>query len=220
MDLTSQLCVAVADADPREVTVLLAKGANPNLVGTSEIAHIAHRTPLWSAANLAGMLLSSSWAELCEQLDDALPLRRPQSSPLEHTALINIAERLLMAGAGTEILCFGTTPLAQAVHAQDIEMVRVLLDHGASANARSLSTLSKHAKRERIKGPLGIMGYFNTVLHTAVERGNPEIVKLLVSRGANRDLPDHEGLTPLDLARQASNGNVVRILVSRGIDCA
>ena len=211
-DLGTELCVAVADADPRMVEELLAEGADVNAVGDRRIATVAQRTPLWLAVNGAGHILSESWNQLCATISEAFPDRPARDEAKRRERFTQIVQTLLHAKADSEIQSFGTTPLAQAAHAADAEMVKLLLSIGANANAESLSVLSKLAKKERKKGPLGFMGYYNTVLHTAVEKNSPAIVKMLLTAGADSTRIDHEGMTALDIARRSNETEVIALL--------
>jgi ankyrin repeat protein len=94
----------------------------------------------------------------------------------------------------------GPTPLMMAAVGGDLETVRVLLDHGADARAKS---------------PFGY-----STLHLAADRGNPELVRLLLEHGADVNGIDYEGHTPLILAAAAErvNPDVVRLLLERGAD--
>jgi hypothetical protein len=66
-----------------------------------------------------------------------------------------------------------------------IEAVRLCLEHGADINAFNNTGL--------------------TALHIAVERGD-NLVKFLAERGAELDLQDKSGRTPLDVALGVSTG--------------
>ncbi len=211
-DLGTELCVAVAVADPRLVEELLAEGADVNSVGDRRIATIAHRTPLWLAVNNAGHILSASWNHLCDTIAEAFPDQPVRNEVERRERIMQIVQALLREKADSEVRSFGTTPLAQATHAADVEMVKLLLSIGANANAESLSVLSKLAKKERKKGPLGMMGYFNTVLHTAVEKNSPVMVQMLLIAGADSARVDHEGKTALDLARSSGETEIIALL--------
>ncbi|GAA6008817.1 hypothetical protein JCM10207_001734 [Rhodosporidiobolus poonsookiae] len=49
-------------------------------------------------------------------------------------------------------------------------------------------------------------------LHLAVDRGNLEAAKALLTAGADKSLPDSDGNTPLDLARLAEQDDLVALL--------
>jgi len=52
-----------------------------------------------------------------------------------------------------------------------------------------------------------------TVLHYAAEyNGSPELVKLLLKRGADPKLKDNSGKTPADIARAKGNPPLAKLL--------
>ena len=75
------------------------------------------------------------------------------------------------------------------------DATRRLLDHGANPNARD--------KRG------------NTALHGAADGGHIEIVVLLLSRKAERNVRNADGLTPADIARARGYGDVLKALGAR-----
>lgn len=54
-----------------------------------------------------------------------------------------------------------------------------------------------------------------TPLHYSVISGSTFIVKKLLLAGANRNLKDTEGLTPLDHAKSKDNETIIHILVNK-----
>jgi hypothetical protein len=78
----------------------------------------------------------------------------------------------------------------RAIEGGQVDIVRVLLDHGAGVNEKSYRT------------PLMMAG------------SNPEIVKLLIERGADVNAQDDEGYTAL----MNANAAVARTLIERGAD--
>ena len=92
----------------------------------------------------------------------------------------------------------GFTPLHHAVHHCNIEMAKLLLDHGANVNARNEKA-------------------FTSALHSACALKLPlEFVKLLVEKGAEIDLQHSDGGTPMMLALAAKNVEVVKYLLENG----
>ena len=70
-----------------------------------------------------------------------------------------------------------------AARAEDVELVQWALDQGTDVNA---------IRPEKRNG---------TALIIAARKGNPEIVSLLLARGADPTVANHEGETALDLAK-------------------
>ncbi len=109
-----------------------------------------------------------------------------------------VAKVLLEHGADPHMASkpAGFTPLHSAV-ADDAgtevkELVRMLIDAGADANARSASG--------------------GTPLHTAGFTGNAAVAEMLLAAGADPEATDAKGLTPLDHARERSHPEVAALL--------
>jgi ankyrin repeat protein len=126
------------------------------------------------------------------------------------------------------MLNIGVTPLIRAAKAGDVPVVKLLLAHGADPNLPNFNgdtPLMAAAAKGWINSPtrgafyteeqaLEIYGmlraaganvnartHFNeTALHSAALRGWNEIVKKLVADGAELDVADGNGLTPIDFA--------------------
>jgi hypothetical protein len=77
----------------------------------------------------------------------------------------------------------GSTLLMAAARAEDVDLVRWALDHDIEVDA--IRPKKNHA----------------TALMIAAGKGNPEIVELLLARGADPDLTNHEDRKALDLAK-------------------
>jgi cytohesin len=92
-----------------------------------------------------------------------------------------------------------TPSLHQAAAAGDRQQVDKLLPEGANVNER---------------GPWGY-----TPLHRASMRGNVELAKLLISKGAYVNAPDgRDGMMPLHHAAASGNIQSVELLLSKGAD--
>ena len=94
----------------------------------------------------------------------------------------------------------GITALINAAHVDCEKCIRLLLDHGADAKARTDAGL--------------------TALHYAAFQGNLTVVNLLLEAGAPVNVADDRGLTPLMMAANSRNksAEVVRALLGRGAD--
>lgn len=104
---------------------------------------------------------------------------RDAGTPLDIAVSYNssLLPELLEAGADVRIPSgtVGFTPLHRAVYMGYIDLVKLLLDHGAEINAPSAEGMSP--------------------LHLA---STPEMVDLLISKGATIGAKDDKGLTPLE----------------------
>jgi len=91
--------------------------------------------------------------------------------------------------------------------------------HGANKNIEAAEFLVSKGAEVNVKNYRG-----ETPLHTAVERGNNDVVKLFISIGAdvNAKIDDRDvagrGYTPLHFAAEKGNIEAVKILVSNGAD--
>ncbi|KAM0900673.1 hypothetical protein ACQ4PT_020500 [Festuca glaucescens] len=110
--------------------------------------------------------------------------------------------RYLVDDVGMDVNMWDTsesknTPLEHAVSGGNLPAARFLLDHGADL----------HQENEE-----GI-----TVIHLAAMKGKSEIVKLLLSRGADVDAKSEEG-TPLHLAAVKGHESTVEVLLEHHAD--
>ena len=120
--------------------------------------------------------------------------------------------------------------LHAAVHAEDLEMVRVLLDYGLNVNAlddlgstplnfaleyrsevidpRVVRLLLDHGADPNVPGWRGI-----TQLHRASQSGRIEITRLLVEHGASVEVRDNMGRTPMDVASGEQREEIIKLLL-------
>jgi uncharacterized protein len=109
-----------------------------------------------------------------------------------HTAVV---ELLLDRGAEvTEPSRNGlhVQPLHSAVAGQHLEIARLLLEHGADANARQ--------------------GEDFAPLHGAAENGQVEMIRLLLAHGADPHVVNEKGKTPLDYALTSGSSEAADML--------
>ena len=135
------------------------------------------------------------------------------------------------------------TSLHEAAFGGKVEVVRVLLDHGANVKletdggetALHIVSLGMYDPEERGVDVARLLlehcvdvhaqnKYLNTALHLAAFKGRAEVTRLLLSHGANPNMGNYENLTPL---HQASGGNndlqeqddsIARLLLEHGAD--
>jgi ankyrin repeat protein len=93
---------------------------------------------------------------------------------------------------------YGGTALHAAMFQKNMEIVKLLLEHGFDVNAI---------------GPQN--GY--TPLHDAVWADNLEAVKILLDNGAGTNIKGKDGLTPYAKAKQEARKELVRYFETRGI---
>ena len=111
----------------------------------------------------------------------------------------------------------GMTALMIAARAGSRDDVERLIDRGANVNAavptRDLRELIAFVSWMQ-QLPESDVGY--TPLHYAVMGGNPEIVRLLLARGAKAFVAARGGMTPMDLAVLRSNVPMLDMLARAG----
>jgi len=94
----------------------------------------------------------------------------------------------------------GWTPLHLAAHFGKQEAVRLLLNKGAKADARSTNAMQ------------------NTPLHAAAAGSAAEVATLLLDHGASVNARQNGGWTPLHAAAQNGDIELARTLVEAGAD--
>lgn len=126
----------------------------------------------------------------------------------------------------------GTTALHWAVRSDDLDTMRLLIAAGAPVNAANRYGLSPmtlaavNASRAAIAELVKAGADVNTttpggetVLMTASRTGDPEVVRLLLDRGANVSAREHEyGETALMWAAAENHAAVIRLLAEHGAD--
>jgi ankyrin repeat protein len=108
---------------------------------------------------------------------------------------VQIAGLLLSRGASPHIPSrnsFAVYPLHSAVAANCGDIVRMLLENGASPNVRQQKDI--------------------TPLHSAAHNANVAIARLLISHGADTQVVTSDGKTVLDMAEEAKAADIVNLI--------
>jgi len=229
------------------VDVLLAKGADIDLADPDGVS------PLHLAIMNANWDLSKKLIEAGADVDQwdifgAAPLftavggrsrndgGRASIDPPNVTTGLEIVQLLLERGANPNMQLFfrpanvrgatnlrGSTPLIRAANNNDMEMVKLLLEHGADATVymadRQTPIHAALAGRANEKDAIELIKVLHeagtdvnvvalivhieevrggSALHYAVRKRYKDVIRLLASYGADMNLKDQDGLTALD----------------------
>jgi len=204
-DLIGELARLLDKGELDGAKALVALGANVNAASKMT----AGSTLLWLAVNNAGQEISSGWKKLSALLPEVLPDLKRRDCSRQREQHLRTLGLLLELKPDVNLPSNGSMPLRIAVHWQDLEVVNLLLSRGADPNAECFSIMSKLTRKD---GRRLVPGYYNTVLHEAVEKNHAAIVKALLLAGADPHRPDHEGRTLLEIAHESGLLDVARLL--------
>ena len=132
----------------------------------------------------------------------------------------------------------GKFPLHCAVDFMDLEMIQVLVDHGAGVNVRNkrgstpLGYALRNHRSRRPANPGVVRWLLNhgadpnvrdedgeTSLHKALESGMIEIARILVEHGASVKVEDRWGWTPLDYASGEERDELIKLHYAKRENC-
>lgn len=119
---------------------------------------------------------------------------------------------------------FGKTPLFYAIEFNRLDIIKLLLDNGANVNQKYINNNEKLALSANIGSNTPYFITFcalehtskNVLMHVAAY-GNVEILKLLISKGANFNAVDDLGFNALDFALSAGKKENADYLKSLGL---
>lgn len=119
---------------------------------------------------------------------------------------------------------FGKTPLFYAIEFNRLDIIKLLLDNGANVNQKYINNNEKLALSANIGSNTPYFITFYALEHTsknvlmhAAAYGNVEILKLLISKGANFNAVDDLGFNALDFALSAGKKENADYLKSLGL---
>lgn len=230
----SALMIAARSGDATVVELLLKAGANPNVSATR-----GQTALMWAAGQGHGSVVEALLeynADIHTRTDVQSLLMKTDKEQYSHpdfrgnyntggndalmfavrSGHLSAASLLVSAGSNVhEISASGVSPLIEAVHGGNAEIVQLLAENGADLNAAD-------------------PGY--TALHAAVLRRNYPALEVLLARGADTevrvekatptrrqslDFHFHEtfvGATPLWLAARFTEPDMMRVLLEHGAD--
>src|SRR5215831_12379127 len=144
------------------------------------------------------------------------PLLDTGATPLLRATIANdmeVVQALLARGASPNINAMGVTPFLVAAGVGGggqrgggvtgggaaFALMDLLLQHGADVNAQVAGTKTYSMRNAR--SPSTNEGM--TALHVAAQTGRADLVRYLLSKGANPDIADSNGRKPIDLVSAA-----------------
>jgi ankyrin repeat protein len=167
-------------------------------------------TPLFWAVDRRNMETAPNFPWM--ETRDPLPLiKKLLDAGANPNALINSTPRARMR-EGSPRLVYATV-LTRAALAGDVELARLLLAHGADPNI-----ISKD--RETVLMAACGTGFINGYHRQRSPAERLELVKLLVELGGDINAADNYGITPLMVAANLGDIEIVRYLISKGADLA
>lgn len=146
-----------------------------------------------------------------------------------------ILEYLISQGADVDAENNNTNPLFLSIYSENLEICKLLIKNKCNVNCSDntypsplfpallfenysifkyllINGVNVNTKIENTNSRLTV-GW--TILHMASEKGNSELVELLLSKGANIEAKDLYGKTPLFYA---FNKDILRNFISKGVD--
>jgi ankyrin repeat protein len=108
-------------------------------------------------------------------------------------------------------MCLSQIPLKEGV-CRVIDILRLEI-----LKTDVVNVLIKNGACFKVRIPIGIRGYTNSMLHVACEKNNPlNVVKLLLEKGLNVNDINRKGQTPLHIAARCMNSNKILLLLEYG----
>ena len=137
-------------------------------------------------------------------------MRQDELTKAIHAGNATLVSDLLTTGANpNDVDSRGWTPLAQAAEMENLEIIEILLTHNADPNQPSSDgTTPLHAAVD-----IAIDG---TIQSGGKQGDEPVlIIKRLLAAGANVELRNNHGETPLDWARNYRSKKVIAVLLGQ-----
>jgi ankyrin repeat protein len=212
-DGSTPLQWAVYEGDLAEVERLIDAGADVSL------ANNYGATPMSLAAEVADTEILRALLDAGADVDSPNPEGQTALMAVARTGNLEAASMLLERGATVDAReQWGEqTALMWASARRHPEMMQLLIDHGAAVDARStFRDYQRHVTAEGRPKNLD-SGGFTPLLYAARENCRA-CVDVLLANGADIDMPDPDGVSPLELAIINANWDLARQLIEAGAD--
>jgi len=198
------LSLAFFDGSYDVADYLLDSGAKVNQADAQRF------TPLFWAVDRRNMETAPNFPWM--ETRDPLPLiKKLLDAGADPNALINSTPRARMR-EGSPRLVYATA-LMRAALAGDVELARLLLSHGANPRITSKD------RETTLMAACGT-GFINGYHRQRSPAERLELVKLLVESGEDVNAADNYGITPLMVAANLGDIEIVKYLISKGADLA
>jgi ankyrin repeat protein len=212
-DGSTPLQWAVYDGDVAEVRRLLRAGADVS------IANDYGATPMGLAAEVGNADMIAVLLEAGAHADSPDPDGMTALQMVARTGNVKAAQLLLDAGATVDARerWGGQTALMWASARRHPEMMRLLIAKGADVNARStVRDYQRHVTAEGRPKSLD-SGGLTPLLYAARENCHA-CADVLLTSGADINLPDPDGVSPLLVAIMNANWDLANQLIAAGAD--
>jgi ankyrin repeat protein len=229
------LMFAAREDDIQSARILIQKGADVNAIGGD--AKDALELALFNGSyDVASLLIDShanvnhADAQRFTPLFWAVDRRNMETAPnfpwMVTTDPLPLIKKLLDAGANPNAVVNNTprarmregsprivfaTAIMRAAFAGDLELVKLLLAHGADYRIQS-------SDRETTLAAACGLAFINGYHRQKPPAERLEVVKLLVDLGEDVNHADSYGITPLMAAANLGDINIVRYLIAKGAD--
>jgi uncharacterized protein len=171
-------------------------------------ADVQRFTPLFWAVDRRNMETAPNFPWMVTT--DPLPLiKRLLDAGANPNALVNNTPRARMREGSPRIVF--ATALMRAAFAGDLELVQLLVAHGADPHIQS-------SDRETTLMAACGLAYINGYHRQKSPQERLEVVKLLVDLGEDVNHADSYGITPLMAAANLGDIHIVRYLIDKGAD--
>ena len=237
------LHVAAADGNSELVELLLKHGANIDAADRDEdtalhyaIGHYHYQSLRCSSQTVAASNSSKSVVNvLLEKEANVNIANKSGQTPLHcaaYSGMLDVVGKMLQLYGGNPNK---GSPLTAACRTQNVEIVAMLLNHGADPNLVSTHhapTLPLSAACDQQNVELVVMllnhgadpnslsssGMAGMPLFVAARKGNSELVELLLKHGASVDTTDGDGNKALHYAVKHHEPEAVNVLLKYGAD--